>query len=81
MISLYEIGIGLVITAVLLIFFALIIYFTDTFVHSWIIWVIVGLFFLILLGLFLLLLFYYYYETYNIGLTVTTNEKTTVTYI
>ena len=74
MIELYEIGIGLIITAVFLIFFALIIYFINTFVHSWIIWVIVGLFFLILLGFFLLFLFYQYFETYTVGVTVVTQK-------
>lgn len=77
MIELYEIGIGLIVLSILLIFFALIIYFTNTFVHTWVLWVLVGLSFLILLGFFLLFLFYTYYYTYNEG-TISIVEKKTI---
>jgi len=58
--ELYEVGVGLVVLSVFLFILCILIFLSNTFVHSWIFWVVILLFVLIIIGLFLLLIYYQY---------------------
>jgi len=75
MLEIYNIGVGIVVLSILIILISIIIYLTNTTVHTWIFWVISALFVLLFFGLFLILLHSQYNnDKYNYDRTEIKNE-------
>lgn len=56
----YEIGLGLILMSLILLIFSLVLFSFDSFVHSWIQWVILALLILLFIGIGLLIMYYKY---------------------
>ena len=54
----YQIGIGLIVVSIILLIFSLIIFEFDSFVHSWIQWVIFALILLLIIDIGLISMYY-----------------------